>query len=432
MGAKEEFQIQTDKMWTAPTAQQKAINETKARNKKTLYIVTAIGAIIVINLIVLIISLTIANAGKSNEDTNVTNYTTIIQTTTTPIPTITTTSSKSTTTTPEPIYSGIPNTGNSCFAASALQLLLASNYMAASQQVDDWEAVKDKAPVAYTLHKYNVKHTTGEPLNMNDMSDVFRRVKDKTTNDLFNGGQQDSSELVLWILSRLKEEAKVLKIRLYDELLNIQHEVFIYPNSSQYRISNSSQNQIVLSFTDSIVNEDTVTFARLVEENFKDEDIEADEPITRKTRFSSDKLSSTLIFAINYLTYDKKTYEPIKLRNSVEIPSYVEILNKYYELKSVVVHSGSSGGGHYYAYSRYNGKWWLFNDSQARKTNDVSKVLNDGTRTLLLYEAMDSERAEEIKDSIDMEKSSLAMYELNSDDFSDYSPRKWERFAFRI
>ena len=412
MDTKEEFQIETDKKCTAPTMQQKAINikaKSRIRTKTIFLTLAAIGTIASFSALI---------------DDLIRKSTT---TKTTRIFTKITTSSKLTTTTKTlaSTYSGFPNKGNTCFAASALQLLLASNYMAASQQVDDWEAVKDKAPVAYTLHKYNVKHTTGEPLNMNDMSDVFHRVKDKTTNDLFNYGQQDSGELVLWILNRLREEAKVLKTSLYNELLNIQHDVFIYPSSSQYRISNSSQNLIVLSFTDSIVNEDTVSFARLIEENFKDEEIQgAGEPITRKFRFSSDKLSSTLIFAINYLIYDKQTYEPIKLRNNVEIPSYVKILNKYYELKSVVIHSGSSGGGHHHAYSRYNGKWWLFNNSQSTKTNDLSKMLNDGTRTLLLYETMDSARAEEIKDSIDTKKSSLAMIELNSAELFDYSPRQ--------
>ena len=58
-----------------------------------------------------------------------------------------------------------------------------------------------------------------------------------------------------------------------------------------------------LSFTDSIVNQKTVTFARLVEENFKDEELESSgETITRKTRFSAEKLSTKLIFVINYLT----------------------------------------------------------------------------------------------------------------------------------
>lgn len=42
-----------------------------------------------------------------------------------------------------------------------------------------------------------------------------------------------------------------------------------------------------------------------------------------------------------------------------------------YELYSILIHSGSSMGGHYYAYIRsfQDGKWYNFNDSNVTEIN---------------------------------------------------------------
>ena len=69
----------------------------------------------------------------------------------------------------------------------------------------------------------------------------------------------------------------------------------------------------------------------------------------------------------------------------------------------------SGGGGHYIAYSRYNGRWWRFDDSDARKINDNQRMFNDGSRTLLVYEAIDNATLKKVKDT---ETSSLAMYAM--------------------
>ena len=51
------------------------------------------------------------------------------------------------------------------------------------------------------------------------------------------------------------------------------------------------------------------------------------------------------------------------------IQEYIKCGEYVYELFSILIHSGTAGGGHYYAYikSFEDGKWYNFNDSSVRE-----------------------------------------------------------------
>jgi hypothetical protein len=64
--------------------------------------------------------------------------------------------------------------------------------------------------------------------------------------------------------------------------------------------------------------------------------------------------------------YDMKTFQKIKLKSSIQLPSKLSILNSSYKLTAVVYHRGASAyGGHYIAevLNWEDKKWWLCDDS---------------------------------------------------------------------
>ena len=78
-----------------------------------------------------------------------------------------------------------------------------------------------------------------------------------------------------------------------------------------------------------------------------------------------------------------------------------------------------AGEDNYVAYSMYDGKWWLFNNSQVTLM-DVARVLNSATTPFLLYEMIDDAMVEEI--SAGIEPVELAMLEFNEAELLNLSP----------
>jgi ubiquitin carboxyl-terminal hydrolase 47 len=64
-----------------------------------------------------------------------------------------------------------------------------------------------------------------------------------------------------------------------------------------------------------------------------------------------------------------ETKEELKIDTNSQVLEYLKQGDLVYELYSVLVHSGSAMGGHYYAYikSFEDGKWYNFNDSDVRE-----------------------------------------------------------------
>eukprot|EP00644_Phytophthora_capsici_P011176 jgi/Phyca11/545551/estExt2_Genewise1Plus.C_PHYCAscaffold_180225 len=96
------------------------------------------------------------------------------------------------------------------------------------------------------------------------------------------------------------------------------------------------------------------------------------------------KLPYILMLQLKRFDFDYATMNRIKLHNKVTFPKYLD-MNSYvsdenggvrphvYELYSVLIHSGSALGGHYYAYikSLESGKWYNFNDSTVSEISDT-------------------------------------------------------------
>ena len=65
--------------------------------------------------------------------------------------------------------------------------------------------------------------------------------------------------------------------------------------------------------------------------------------------------------------------ENLGKRDDFQILEYLKQGDYIYELFSILIHSGSAMGGHYYAYIRsfQDGKWYNFNDSSVTPISEI-------------------------------------------------------------
>ena len=197
--------------------------------------------------------------------------------------------------------------------------------------------------------------------------------------------------------------------------------VFVYNDRDEYRIDNNTLTTVLLTFAGEIADKSTVSLAELVEYNFKDLELDSSDPTTEMKRFSASQFSPSLLFNIDYQKYNAVTLAYDKLNIRVRFPTYVEVLNKYYALKSLVVKVTGTGVDNYVAYSMYKGKWWLFNNSKVTLM-DVARVLNSATTPFLIYEAIDDALVQEISADIDSVESHLPMDASNEAELLNLTP----------
>lgn len=105
--------------------------------------------------------------------------------------------------------------------------------------------------------------------------------------------------------------------------------------------------------------------------------------------YTSHTTDSLYIFYVNRIYIDMETGDKHKTNKKINVPENIDLSelsleNK--ELRSVVVHYGGVGGGHYVAYVKYiNGDWYLYDDMSnelyTKVDNDISEnkdILSNG------------------------------------------------------
>jgi ubiquitin C-terminal hydrolase len=67
-----------------------------------------------------------------------------------------------------------------------------------------------------------------------------------------------------------------------------------------------------------------------------------------------------------------KVHTKLQFEQTLDLHSYFSSSSKPapYSLKGVVIHSGTSEGGHYYSLIKQDGKWFKFNDQSVTFFNE--------------------------------------------------------------
>ena len=162
-------------------------------------------------------------------------------------------------------------------------------------------------------------------------------------------------------------------------------------------------------------------------------------PAVKSQNFKT--LPRMLIFVLKRFEFDFNTMRRIKLNDYYEFPIELN-MNKYtseylnnietknnniYKLKSIVIHQGSSDGGHYYAFIRdsVSQDWHQFNDTNVTDfdAKDIPKEAFGGNVNknayLLFYEKEDMSNCEIFDKIKEINSLDNIQDEENSDDSSD-------------
>lgn len=76
--------------------------------------------------------------------------------------------------------------------------------------------------------------------------------------------------------------------------------------------------------------------------------------------------------------FDLETFLKVKVHTKLQFEQVLDLHSYFsssskpapYYLKGVVIHSGTSEGGHYYSLIKHEGKWYKFNDQSVTLFNE--------------------------------------------------------------
>jgi ubiquitin carboxyl-terminal hydrolase 36/42 len=275
---------------------------------------------------------------------------------------------------------GINNIGNTCYMNSAIQLFL--NY----RVIKKFIYVND-----FTNIKLNILKNF---INNHDPKNIKLLLGEK--NKQFIGGQQnDSHECLITLLDILEEAIKnednirakikgfdkkiaigntnIPITKLLDTLLNINIISNVKCPKCNY-ISETKKEEKIISLP--ITNTTNTLYDCLTE-------FQNIERLSENDKWKCDKCKEyvcadkwlNITQIPKYITIHLKRFTNNNIKNgkSIEMPENIEINNQKYELRSYILHHGSSNGGHYINYSKINNKYILFNDAVINESNFSDK-----------------------------------------------------------
>ena len=197
--------------------------------------------------------------------------------------------------------------------------------------------------------------------------------------------QQDAVEFVQFVMASIDEKIPTKPI---EHTMNgkIVHEIVSLDPEKEYK---------------GITEENFSTFALEVrditdiQESFKI--FKIPDLFTGKNQYNADNIGlidaerrhavreapDTLVFQLKRFDFDMNTFARIKLNSQFKFPLTLDISpilenpeTCEYELQGIIMHSGSSEGGHYYSYIKDSDGWFLYNDSRVSQIEESTVMAN--------------------------------------------------------
>lgn len=273
---------------------------------------------------------------------------------------------------------GLNNYGNNCYFNSVIQFLTSSDYFykyLITEKIND-SILKEIKIIS--LSKENNENKTLSTINIH--KNIIERTK------LFKiGRQEDSHELLIFMLDLLEENKK-------------EHCNLLYKNN--YSFSNFCQSCKTLKEQNDNTNilsvgltEETKTIIDCIKNYLKYEnfDINCDtcKKNTKQIRkiflknFNFPKILFIHLKRFSFINNSMK-----KNKQVVDFSKQISLNNMIYTLKSIIIHIGEYGSGHYITLSvtEKNNEWFLYNDSHVTKIKELNNQLLYQNSYMFLYE----------------------------------------------
>ena len=262
---------------------------------------------------------------------------------------------------------GISNIGNSCYLNSAIQMLFNSNGFIEISKGTIFEDFIKK----YKNYKvYNPAEV--------------KTIVSKNNKMFANTNQQDSYEFMIHLFD-------ILDKILGNSTKNILYQIFgleITTNikCKMHKCRYESNNIVTELFLQLPITDDLDLSASyrkyksmeiLQNDNAYDCDKCKNKSTARKNTITT-KWPDSLIIVLKRFDYNMR-----KDNRQINIPL---IWRHGYKLKGGIIHLGNYGGGHYIYYGEKNNEWFIANDSNISKIDDIDSFINNqGKQSYILH-----------------------------------------------
>jgi ubiquitin C-terminal hydrolase len=269
---------------------------------------------------------------------------------------------------------GIRNLGSTCYLSSSLQAITNANqivkrYCGENKIIKDDALMKEFSKIVCQLTRTISNMKTIPAVEEKNVKE-FKNEFDKLEHDMKGNQQEDASEFVSVLLDNLSERDSYIN-ELYN--IEIQQDLECTECHTRRELEPSSYKNLSLPISTEDQQYDSLDEVLL--KYTQKEIIDRRCNICGNSKsYSWYKISKTSpLFTVSLNRFDNKLN---KIEHHVSITEEIEVGQKKYELYAAVRHYGDIlRRGHYAAYIKHSGEWYIANDSTVNKVtfSEVNK-----------------------------------------------------------